>query len=834
MVLMSNTVEKSEDMSCEIKNFPMDSPRNSLDFLNSDKMLAKGAGLGNFLEDINLNLYKNQNIDEAQKSVSLLTPEGNQTGCGLGSKTDTDGEASRRKSDSILASKTQGVNGSAQLSRASSKRNRKGSMDSNIPSKSGAKSRSYSGNTGAGAIDIAFLLDGSAPLKTHTSGKLPYSYATLITYAILHHQKKRMTLNEIYQWILEKYPHFKTAGSGWKNSIRHNLSLNKTFVRIPRPINQPGKGAYWAVDLNVLSESIFLKTRNRRISSDILAPMNMWQQANKLQRLGATGLKPNISIPNQLQIPIAPYSMKSALRYSEGHHPMNSGPASAYGYRDQFSTFGTVGQFSNLGNNQGFNLQLGNSQPPIHNYNSEYGVSNYLGISSCKNSISSSDMLINNYNFPMNTNSSKIGGMETGFLPNGAERVDIKDMDNVKMPFNLSEGFSNEKDYSAVTPDARNPHFNLGLGPMAQASSNDFTNFHQNTTSPTSVKSSEEQRNVSDVPVNLNRTAGHKRKMENQNTSTEPAKNKKKKSKSVKGVKLSGNASQKEGGKNGNSVELGGKLQDTGVSEEKHNTKVDEALTKEMEYLLSCGSYALKACGTDTSVDELLSCPEALDSEKMTLPTIDILGKQFQANEANNMDSIITSGGLDLVNSNTFKILVNGNELFEGFEDNTGAASNQNNEIGYFKNSVNCSGVTLGDLKFEGNGNNVLGMYNNGNCDTSSILDTHFKMDNGSNNISSTMINNAYGKQESFSFGATTEELCGGIRSNSCDTMENKENTVRAKASTSSDPRDLGSNVNGANSDDFLSTLTNIFSVNTSHNGSSVSLNIQNSVGHNH
>ncbi|KAJ2586588.1 hypothetical protein H4R99_008410, partial [Coemansia sp. RSA 1722] len=108
----------------------------------------------------------------------------------------------------------------------------------------------------ANLCDIALLLNGSISIRPGTSGKPPYSYATLITFAILRHPRRQMTLNEIYNWIVTQYPYFKTAGSGWKNSVRHNLSLNKTFVRIPRPVNEPGKGAYWTVDLGVLEETI--------------------------------------------------------------------------------------------------------------------------------------------------------------------------------------------------------------------------------------------------------------------------------------------------------------------------------------------------------------------------------------------------------------------------------------------------------------------------------------------------------------------------------------------------------------------------------------------------
>ncbi|KAJ2909106.1 hypothetical protein GGI21_002216 [Coemansia aciculifera] len=123
-------------------------------------------------------------------------------------------------------------------------------------SKSSSKTSAPTGASLPGPPDIALLLSGAAKLKTQTAGKPPYSYATLITYAILHHPRKQMTLNEIYNWAMDNYPYFKTAGSGWKNSVRHNLSLNKTFVRIPRPANEPGKGAYWTVDLAVLDATV--------------------------------------------------------------------------------------------------------------------------------------------------------------------------------------------------------------------------------------------------------------------------------------------------------------------------------------------------------------------------------------------------------------------------------------------------------------------------------------------------------------------------------------------------------------------------------------------------
>ncbi|KAG0100730.1 Forkhead box protein J2 [Podila epicladia] len=80
------------------------------------------------------------------------------------------------------------------------------------------------------------------------NAKPAHSYSYLITTAIQGSPNQQMTLNDIYEWVMEHYPWYKTAVNGWKNSIRHNLSLNKAFRREPRPPSEPGKGSYWRLD----------------------------------------------------------------------------------------------------------------------------------------------------------------------------------------------------------------------------------------------------------------------------------------------------------------------------------------------------------------------------------------------------------------------------------------------------------------------------------------------------------------------------------------------------------------------------------------------------------
>ncbi|KAF6108816.1 forkhead box Q1 [Phyllostomus discolor] len=130
------------------------------------------------------------------------------------------------------------------------------------------------GTAGSGT-ESSMVSEGGRSKPYTRRPKPPYSYIALIAMAIRDSAGGRLTLAEINEYLMCKFPFFRGSYTGWRNSVRHNLSLNDCFVKVLRDPSRPwGKDNYWMLNPNseyTFADGVF-RRRRKRLSHRAAAP----------------------------------------------------------------------------------------------------------------------------------------------------------------------------------------------------------------------------------------------------------------------------------------------------------------------------------------------------------------------------------------------------------------------------------------------------------------------------------------------------------------------------------------------------------------------------------